>query len=424
MRLWKDRWSALVAAKNPALAWNAHSAVAVVVLALAVFSCGSRSARAAVHASIVIDAQSGEVLHAHNADRRAHPASLAKLMTLYITFQQLDSGKLTLHQELPVSSHAAAQPPTKLYLRPGSEISVRSAILGIVTKSANDAAVVLAEGIAGSEPRFARIMTQKARELGMQRTTFYNASGLPNARQWTTARDMSNLALAIINDYPAYYHFFGVRSFTFHGRRVYGHDHLLDRYPGADGLKTGFIRASGYNLVTSAVRHHRRLVGVVMGGSSARSRDRHMMTLLNRGFSRRSTETLEARATDPPPTPQPKRASLKLASDVVQDDDADAPDAGHWIVQVGGNFLSAHSVRRVLKSAIRSAPSVLSPDRELVVKLRAHRYRARFSHLSEHQAVSACRALRRKKFTCRILNYQVPSNDLAGVSGVSTSQSD
>ncbi|HET7104754.1 MAG TPA: D-alanyl-D-alanine carboxypeptidase family protein, partial [Terracidiphilus sp.] len=272
MMLFKAGWQALAASKLSAQI--KYSTVLITMGGLAAFVCVPRPAHAVVHASIVVDAETGVVLHAQNADHLAHPASLAKLMTLYITFERLDSGRLTLGQKLHISRHAASRQPARLGLRPGASISVRSAILAIVTKSANDAAVVLAEGITGSESRFARLMTRTARELGMQRTTFYNASGLPNRRQWTTARDMSTLALAIINDFPAYYHFFRVRSFRFHGRTIYGHDHLLGRYPGADGLKTGFIRASGYNLVTSAVRHQRRLVGVVLGGSTAASRDR------------------------------------------------------------------------------------------------------------------------------------------------------
>ena len=405
MTLWGDRW------QDPftpvGIFHTAHSCIAGLALTLGIFALGARLALAEVHASIVVDAQTGTVLESHNADKLAHPASLAKLMTLYITFQRLDSGKLTLDKQMRVSRHASAQQATRLGLRAGSSISVRSAILGIVTKSANDAAVVLAEDISGSEARFAGLMTRTAHQLGMLRTHFYNASGLPDARQWTTARDMSKLALAIIGDFPAYYHFFDVRSFLFHGRRVYGHDHLLDLYAGADGLKTGYIRTSGYNLVTSAVRHRRRLVGVVMGGATARARDRYMMTLLDRSFSMRAAPLEAARSADHSKSQRHAEASVKFASDEVRGDDEDAAGS-HWVVQVGCDFSSAQSVRRVLESAVRTAPASLSKNKELVVKLPGAHYRARFSQLTKGTAIKACRTLSRTGFTCRF--FDAPSS--------------
>ena len=220
-------------------------AVSAAWLALAaILMAGTvQAAHARVHASILLDVQSGKVLETRNPDSLCYPASLTKLMTLYLTFHQLSSGKMTLGQELPVSSHAARQQPTKLYLRPGENITVRSAILAITTRSANDAAVVLAEAIGGTEWKFAHLMTQQARELGLSRTTFRNASGLPNRHQKTTARDMAKLALAILHDYPEYYHFFKAKRFTFRGKTIYGHDHLLARYPGVDGMKTGYTRS-------------------------------------------------------------------------------------------------------------------------------------------------------------------------------------
>ena len=219
-------------------------------LVVVVIAATSIPARARVQSSILLDVQTGKILEARNADARCYPASLTKLMTLYITFRQLSTGKLTMGEELPVSEHAAAQAPTKLYLHPGERISVRSAILAITTRSANDAAVVLAEAIGGSEWEFAQLMNQTARELGLARTTFRNASGLPNPWQKTTARDMSKLGMDIIEDFPQYYHFFRERSFDFRGDTIYGHDHLLARYPGVDGMKTGYTMASGFNIVT------------------------------------------------------------------------------------------------------------------------------------------------------------------------------
>ncbi len=237
-------------------------------------------------ASLVMDAKTGAVLEEYNADARNYPASLTKMMTLYVTFEALKAGRLKTAQRLGVSPAAAAQRPSRIDLVPGQTVTVEEAILAVTVKSANDAAVVLAEALAGSEPRFAQIMTQKARELGMSATTFRNASGLPNPGQVTTARDMATLARALIRDYPQYYHYFNVREFDFDGATIPTHNHLLVRYDGADGIKTGYIHASGYNLVTSAVRDGRRLIGVVLGGRTSAMRDHSMMRLLDVAFYR------------------------------------------------------------------------------------------------------------------------------------------
>ena len=263
----------------------------------------ARAAHAVVHASILVDAQTGRVLQEYHPDERAHPASLTKLMTLYLTFQRLAEGRMTLNQRLHVSPHAAAQQPTKLGLRAGTTVSVRTCILGIISHSANDAAVVLAENEAGSEWRFVQLMNQEARQLGMTNTIFYNASGLPNPYQWTTARDMATLALAIIQTYPQYYHFFDVHSFLYRGHVFHSFDHIPEEYPGADGMKTGYVNASGFNIVTSAIRDHHRLIGVVMGGATARARDLQMMALLNRGFSTFSRPTTATQSARVRPTP-------------------------------------------------------------------------------------------------------------------------
>jgi len=357
-----------------------------------------------------VDAGSGGVIYARNAEARAHPASLTKLMTLFITFQQLERGRLKMTQELPVSKHAAAQQPTKLWLRPGTTMSVRSAILGITTRSANDAAVVLAEAIAGSESLFARRMTLTAHRLGMDRTRFYNASGLPDRRQWTTAHDMAKLAIALIRDFPVYYRFFSVRSFRFHGDIIYGHDHLLDEYAGVDGLKTGYIRASGYNLVTSAIRHNRRLVGVVLGGNTARSRDRLMMALLNRGFSSNPTVQM-AQSRTPAAGPAQKPDSVaqghqntpKVVKADLETSIPEDAETREGVIEIGGDFSNQAAVRRTLSSAIRTAPGVLNSGDELVVKLRGRHFRARFRRLGERDAIQACSALHRKGFRCRIV---------------------
>ncbi|GEK49265.1 peptidase S11 [Bisbaumannia pacifica] len=238
------------------------------------------------YAAIVVDATSGEVLHAANAEAPRYPASLTKMMTLYLLFEALDEGRLSLDQPLPVSRQAAAMPASKLWLAAGDSIPVRDAIPALIIRSANDVAVVVAEALGGSEAAFAQMMTAKARELGMLDTRFRNASGLPDDLQVTTARDMANLAVRLMADFPHYYDNFGRTRFSFRGNQHNGHNRLLSNYDGADGLKTGFIRASGFNVATSARRGDRRLLAVVMGGFTAHSRDAHMTTLLDNGFQR------------------------------------------------------------------------------------------------------------------------------------------
>jgi D-alanyl-D-alanine carboxypeptidase len=230
--------------------------------------------------SILVDGNSGKVLEDANADALRHPASLTKVMTLYLLFERLDAGKIKLDTPLHVSEHASEQDPTKLDLKPGETIAVEDAIKGIVTKSANDAAVVVAENLGGDEPTFAKMMTQKARALGMSRTTYVNASGLPDDDQITTARDQALLGRAMEDRFPRYYKYFSTQSFVFHGEAMRNHNHLLGSVDGVDGIKTGFVRASGFNILTSMHRDGRYLIGVVMGGPSAGQRDAHMRELL------------------------------------------------------------------------------------------------------------------------------------------------
>ncbi len=235
-------------------------------------------------AAIVVDAASGKVLFEDSADAPRHPASLAKLMTLYMTFEALRDRRISLDELVPVSPHAASMIPTKLGLVPGMQITVEQAILGMVTLSANDAAAAMGELLGGSEDRFAQMMTLRARALGMSHTSFANASGLPAPGQWTTARDMATLARRLIADFPDDYHYFSTPSFVFHGRMILNHDAELKDYPGADGLKTGYTLASAHNLVTSAVRNGVRLVGVVFGAPSNVTCERHMTALLDGGY--------------------------------------------------------------------------------------------------------------------------------------------
>jgi D-alanyl-D-alanine carboxypeptidase len=237
------------------------------------------------YASIVVDANSGAVMQQVNADSPRHPASLTKIMTLYLLFERLEAGKIKLNTEMSVSPHAAAQAPSKLGLKPGETIAVETAIRAIVTKSANDVAVIVAEALGGSEEDFAKLMTAKAHALGMTHTNYRNASGLPDEQQITTARDMAVLGRAIQDRFPEYYKYFSTRYFEFRGRMVRNHNHLLGNIPGVDGIKTGYIHESGFNIVTSVRRNNRHIVAVVFGGHTAEARDARMRSLIDNNIN-------------------------------------------------------------------------------------------------------------------------------------------
>ncbi|HEX3575792.1 MAG TPA: D-alanyl-D-alanine carboxypeptidase family protein [Rhodopila sp.] len=300
------------------------------------------------YSSIVVDANSGDVLEEVNADDLRHPASLTKMMTLYLTFEALRDRRITLGQAVPVSPHAASMEPTKLGLVPGTHLTVEQAILGLVTKSANDAASALGELLGGSEDRFGQMMTLRAHALGMNHSTFINASGLPDPDQWTTARDLAILSRRLINDFPGYYRYFSTPSFSWHRQIIFNHDNLLKTYPGADGLKTGYTDASGHNLVTSAVRGGVRLIGVVMGAATNGERDIHMASLLDHGFEQM----------DVPITRKP----VQIASRISLISTAHAAEVTHparyrpatWIVQVG-TFSSESAARSAALKARREA---------------------------------------------------------------------
>jgi D-alanyl-D-alanine carboxypeptidase len=249
---------------------------------LAVFAASP--AWASKYASIVVDLETNQVLHARDADEERHPASLTKVMTLYLVFEALDSGKLKLSERMTVSNAAAKQQPSKLGLKAGSTIKVEDAIRALVTKSANDVAVVLAEKLAGTESKFVTKMNSKAKELGLEHTTFRNSSGLPDRRQITTARDMAKLAEAMFYDHKDRYNYFSLPSFTWNKRRYENHNTLLKAVEGVDGIKTGYTNASGYNLMASAERNGRRVIAVMLGGTSGKSRDQHVSDLLEAAF--------------------------------------------------------------------------------------------------------------------------------------------
>ena len=259
-----------------------------VIICLAVFAVSApKNAHAnAKYASIVMDADTGIILHQRHANKQLHPASLTKVMTLLMMFDALEQGKVGLRDRIRISKHAASMVPSKLGLPAGSSIRVEDAIYALVTKSANDVAVAMAEHLAGSETNFAKRMTLRARDIGMSRTTFRNASGLHDKRQITTARDMARMARYVIVAYPTYYRYFSTQNFSYNGKNYHNHNRLMKTYDGMDGMKTGYIAASGFNLIASAVRKDRRIIGVVFGGRSSKTRNAHMKELLDNGFNK------------------------------------------------------------------------------------------------------------------------------------------
>ena len=378
------------------------AALGLMALALCFLGGAARAQiGSARYSSIVIEAQSGNIISAVNQDEPRYPASLTKLMTLYMAFEALRDRRITLDQLVPISPHAASMIPTKLGVRPGARLTVEEAILGMVTLSANDAAAALGELLGGDETRFGQMMTLRARALGMSRSVFHNASGLPDPDQVSTARDMATLARRLIYDFPQQYQYFSVPNFRFRNRTIFSHDHMLERYPGADGLKTGYTVASGFNLVTSAVRGHVRLVGVVMGAARAGERDLHMVALLDQGFermdvpaARQATASLRipafipaAQATpisaaNPALPPRPRPQTLP-----------------RWSVQVGA-FATENAARQAAAAARRVANDGDIRVESVTIK-RKTTFRAQLTGMSQSDAVNACAALAKRKMACQ-----------------------
>jgi D-alanyl-D-alanine carboxypeptidase len=302
------RTSAISAVQKPFHPKSIVTLAVALIFALSLASSASANPR---YAAYVLDTNTGQVLFSRNADAQRFPASLTKIMTLYLLFEAMESGRISRSTPIPVSRKAAAEPPSKLGVRAGSTITVENAIKALVTRSANDVATAVGEFLGGSETNFARMMTAKARQLGMNATTFQNAHGLPNNRQVTTARDMAILGLAVREHFPEYYSYFGTRQFNYGGQTIGNHNRLLGRVTGVDGIKTGFIRASGFNLVTSVRTGGRSIVAVVMGGQTGASRDNHMAELIRQHLPRASTrqpsQPLVARGT-------PLTSSVNVAS--------------------------------------------------------------------------------------------------------------
>lgn len=387
------------------------------------------------YAAIVIDANSGEVLYDKRADSPRYPASVTKVMTLYLTFEALSEGRMKLTDRVVMSPRAAAQAPTKIGLRPGDSMSVDEAIKAMTVKSANDVAVAMAERLAGSESRFAALMTLRGQELGMRNTRFVNASGLPDSRQISTARDLAILSRAVMRDFPQYYSYFSVRGFTFRGNYIKGHNRLLDNMEGFDGLKTGYTNASGFNLAGSAVRDGRRLIAVVLGGPSTAWRDNNMEDLLLTGFDvmkrrakgerttiaaniyedepsgpidRPSVEQgdgdqagLKIVLTENPHNPGPMKVSPNLrAAQATAKPTKKAK--GEWGVQVGA-FKSKSLANDQLK-LVRGRFAKVVADAEAAVEGAGGTFRAQFQGLTADAARSACSTLKAKRVPCMVLS--------------------
>jgi len=375
----------------------------------------------AKYASFIINENTKRIYHNANADTRNYPASLTKIMTLYLVFDALKSKKISMNSKFKVSKRATRQPPSKLNLSAGSNITVKNAILALVTKSANDVATVIAENLGKSERNFARLMTRKAKKLGMTRTTFRNASGLPNRGQLSTARDMATLGIAIRKNHPKFFKLFKTKSFIYKGIKYTNHNNLLGSYSGTDGIKTGYTNASGFNLVASVERNGQRIIGVVFGGKKARSRDKHMVTLLNKYFKTSLSKPL-VRIAKPSELPKirPKivmaekniknfRIPPKITNNIIPNNVEE-----DWFIQIGAfkNRLNAHKAARNARNIVPEQLGNLPASLSKITKSSTNNnlqylWRVRFVELAENQARSVCAELWTSGLSC----IPLPSNN-------------
>ena len=375
----------------------------------------------AKYASFIINENTKRIYHNANADTRNYPASLTKIMTLYLVFDALKSKKISMNSKFKVSKRATRQPPSKLNLSAGSNITVKNAILALVTKSANDVATVIAENLGKSERNFARLMTRKAKKLGMTRTTFRNASGLPNRGQLSTARDMATLGIAIRKNHPKFFKLFKTKSFIYKGIKYTNHNNLLGSYSGTDGIKTGYTNASGFNLVASVERNGQRIIGVVFGGKKARSRDKHMVTLLNKYFKTTLSKPLVriAKPSELPKT-RPKivmaekniknfRIPPKIINNIIPNNVEE-----DWFIQIGAfkNRLNAHKAARNARNIVPEQLGNLPASLSKITKSSTNNnlqylWRVRFVELAENQARSVCAELWTSGLSC----IPLPSNN-------------
>ncbi|MGX2040645.1 D-alanyl-D-alanine carboxypeptidase family protein [Methylocaldum sp. MU1018] len=403
-----------------------HLLVLTVLVSAAVLFFSHRAA-AGPYAALVAEIETERPLFERNTDELRHPASLTKMMTLYLVFEALAGGRISTDTVFRASRFAVLRPPSKLGLNAGDGITVEQGILALVTRSANDAAAVIAEGMAGSESAFAQLMTEKARQLGMSRTVYRNASGLPDPNQVTTAWDMFRLGKSLYKHFPQYYPYFSTTQFYFDGRSFHNHNHLLKSYPGADGIKTGFVNASGFNLVASAKRGGHRLIGVVFGGTSAAARDAHMRDILDDGFAQMQglEPKIHTATFDQPELPtllaRPRlsehsaerragRESVKSANrssrSPEQGDGQEKTAANRgkeaWQVRVG-SFSSGKAAEQRLAQALKFAPHPLRHARATVTARTQggkKRYLAVFNGMTQKDAAAACQALKRKRMEC------------------------
>ncbi|MBP9870093.1 MAG: D-alanyl-D-alanine carboxypeptidase [Nitrosomonas sp.] len=373
------------------------------------------------HASIVVDADTGAVLHESHADASRYPASLTKMMTLYMLFEALGQRKITLDTQMHVSSHAASMPATNINLQAGDMLSVRDAIPALIVRSANDVAAVVAEALGNTEANFGRMMTDKARKLGMHSTIFRNASGLPNNEQKTTARDLVTLSTRLMKDFPQHYHYFSTQSFSYKGTTYNSHNRMVRNTDGVDGLKTGFIRASGFNVATSAKRGNRRVIAVVMGGSTAAARDQQMAQLLDRSFNgsvasaQLTSNTDNVRNTRVSPVVQKASAPASLPKKIVEpaattkmaqaESRAETkkmvlPKNKNWEIQIG-SYHAHDRAQAQAQAATRWIPGSVVITEVEVSKRKL--YRARLVGLQENQARNACQNLSRQKMECLVI---------------------
>ena len=357
------------------------------------------------YASIIMNEKSGKVYHSINADTRNYPASLTKIMTIYMIFEKLKNKKIKMNTKLKVSKRASRQPPSKLGLYQGQKITVKQAILALVTKSANDVATVVAENFEKTERRFAYKMTRKAKSIGLTRTIFRNASGLPNKGQLSTARDMAKLAVAIRKNFPEFFYFFNKKSFVFNGIEYRNHNNLLSSYFGADGIKTGYTNASGFNLVASVERNGQRIIGVVFGGKTARTRDKHMVKLLNKFIK---TPVVRTAKLSEIPSQRPDFISYPVVKKPKNFSVYTVSESEDWFIQIGAfkNKLNAHIAAKKARNAapeqLGNLPASLQKVNKPLENLKVNTslWRVRFIELAENQARSVCAELWSSGLSC------------------------
>ena len=374
-----------------------RAAVAVAIVAAA---AAERPAHAG-YAAFVVDAGSGAVLHRENADTLNYPASLTKMMTLYLVFESLDHGVVSLDTKLPVSRRAALRPASKVGLRAGERIALGDAVRLLAVKSANDVATTVAEYFSGSEAEFGRLMTARARALGMKSTTFRNASGLPDQRQRTTARDVATLAMAIYERFPHYTHFFAARSAVWRGKRYRSTNRLLGAYPGMNGVKTGYISASGFNLAASVERDGFHIVAVVMGGKTSKARNARMRTLLDRALAD-AGQSRDFLAAVRRPRPKPGTGAVAaLAAPVA----VAARSGGGWSIQLGA-YSERDAAERILEVARFVLPGLAAGREQRIEEVSGRQgvlYRARQTGFGEDEAKRACSEIERHNLPCLVV---------------------